>query len=80
MNLSLQQEPWTNDEISLVVALLYSGIGFYHNLISKLHEEFRLTLDGVIEFPLYKYDYGLASFSNGWFIQFVTTSTFNTNY
>lgn len=50
---------WTKDEVSWLVNLLYSGIGFYQHLIMRLQEEFQLNLDGVEEFPMYKCNYGL---------------------
>lgn len=54
-----KQEMWTKDEVSWLVNLLYSGIGFYQHLIMRLQEEFQLNLDGVEEFPMYKCNYGL---------------------
>ena len=61
----LQQDVWNNDEIALLVNLLYSGIGFYQHLIMRLQEEFQLNLDGVAEFPMYKCNYGLLCHTRG---------------
>ncbi|XKL69364.1 hypothetical protein PGB90_007133 [Kerria lacca] len=59
-----KQESWTRDEISVLFNLLYSGVGFYHHLITRLQEDFQLNLEGIVDFPLYKCDYGLLSYAN----------------
>lgn len=59
-----KQDVWTEAEIALLVNLLYSGIGFYQHLITRLQEEFNLNLDGVTEFPMYKCNYGLLYYSS----------------
>lgn len=63
--MNLQQDSWTEEEISLLVNLLYSGIGFYQHLITRLQEDFSLDLDGVTEFPMYRCNYGLQYFTSG---------------
>ncbi|XP_063235074.1 nonsense-mediated mRNA decay factor SMG5 [Bacillus rossius redtenbacheri] len=48
-----REQNWSDTEVSHIKNHLLAGVGHYHHLLFRLQTEFRLDLEGLVDFPLF---------------------------